>query len=542
MGKLLRVLKSLFIAVLVGVLSWYIFLPPLNLQSFGFIFWTCIIIATFGSCEYIQLLISDSKERKIKNVRKTGIISCIIISSIILIYFGLSFASTEMFVAKQYNMLLNVHEKEFTEDFKQMSNSQISVVDKDTAIRLGNRKFGEVVELVSQFNISDKYSQINYKNSTVRVGYLNYAGPFKWLANNAKGIPYFVKVDTSSQTVTLEKLENNMKYSPSEAFNRDLKRHVRFRFPFEILSDEYSFEIDDENNVYWVMPVFKYTIRYNGGKDVKGVILVNAVTGETEYFDIDKIPEWIDNAYPSSLLVKFADYWGKYKTGWWNSFIGQINVVKTTEGYNYLAINNDIWLYTGVTSATSDESNIGFILINKRTKETKYYSVNGAEEYSAMESAEGKVQEKGYRSTFPILLNIGDSPTYFVSLKDSAGLVKLYAYISVESYQIVGIGSTIEEAQLDYIRQLNTNGDFLISSGMETDGVIEEIITAIIDGNSNYYIKLKDDISYYLVSVKVNDMIPLIKVQDKVQINYFDSGKNDNEYDIKIVNSIKLVN
>ena len=95
-----------------------------------------------------------------------------------------------------------------------------------------------------------------------------------------------------------------------------------------------------------------------------------------------------------------------------------------------------MWYFTGVTSVNEDESNIGFILTNARTGEYKFYPVIGAEEYSAMHAAEGEVQEKGYQASFPSLINVGGQATYIMVLKDSGGLVKLYALVNVEKYSM----------------------------------------------------------------------------------------------------------
>ena len=95
-------------------------------------------------------------------------------------------------------------------------------------------------------------------------------------------------------------------------------------------------------------------------------------------------------------------------------------------------MDGDVWVYTGVTSVNADESNIGFVLMNLRTGESKYYNIAGAEEYSAMSSAEGQVQNLGYRASFPSLINIKNIPTYIMVLKDNAGLVKMYALVNVE--------------------------------------------------------------------------------------------------------------
>ena len=106
-----------------------------------------------------------------------------------------------------------------------------------------------------------------------------------------------------------------------------------------------------------------------------------------------------------------------------------------------------VYMYTGITSAGGDQSNVGFLLSNQRTKETRYYHAPGAIEESARDSAEGVVQDLRYTTTFPLLLNVAGEPTYFMSLKDASQLVKMYAMVNVEQYQLVATGTTVSECE-----------------------------------------------------------------------------------------------
>lgn len=434
--------------------------------------------------------------------------------------------SSEIFRAKDYQEMLEVNESSFDEDIAEIPFDQIPVVDRDTAERLGNRTIGNVVALVSQFNVGSYYSQINYNGKPYRVSPLEYAGILKWFTNKDEGIPYYVSINMATQETELVELEEGMKYSPSEYFNRDLERHIRFAYPTKMF-ENLSFEINDAGHPYWVMSYYDFTFGIVGGKDIMGVILVDAVSGEMTDYPIAEVPQWIDLAYSPELIVEQADNWGSYKNGFLNSIFVQKDVVVTTEGYNYIALDDDVWLYTGITSVVSDESNIGFILVNMRTKEARTYMVNGAEEYSAMESAQGQIQEKNYNATFPILINVADRPTYFISLKDNAGLVKSYAFVSVEEYQIVGVGDTIEGAKTEYLRLLGVKESQ--EQKNEIIATIEKISTAIIDGNSKYYITLSGSEEIIKVDILVSDILPFLKVGDIVKI-----GLNENQSVISI--------
>ncbi len=434
-----------------------------------------------------------------------------------------SLLSSPIINAKKYQQLLKVEEGEFTKDIEELSFDQIPLLDKDSATLLGNRKMGSMVDMVSQFEVDDLYSQINYQDQPVRVSPLRYANLIKWLTNQKEGIPAYVKIDMATQNTELVKLKEGMKYTTSDHFNRNIYRHLRFKYPTYIF-DDLSFEIDENGVPYWVCPVKKYNIGLFGGVTVGRVVLCNAVTGETEDYAIDEVPEWIDHAYSADLLVELYDYYGTLKHGYFNSILGQRDCLITTNGYNYLAIDDDVWVYTGVTSVSGDQSNVGFVLMNQRTMETKFYAIEGATEASAMSSAEGQVQNLKYVATFPLLLNISGEPTYFIALKDDAGLVKKYAMVNVQKYQIVAIGDTVSKCEEVYTDLMYQNGikvEEPDNREIETlTAKITKIAQGVVEGNSHYYIMLEG--SDEIFDVSVVDFIDIIKydVGNEVTIEY----------------------
>ena len=298
-----------------------------------------------------------------------------------------------------------------------------------------------------------------------------------------------------------------------------LKRSLRIKYPTTIFGSE-SFEIDNEGNPYWVIP----TVKYAGiglKKEITGIILFDPITGNTKKYNVEDIPTWVDHVYSADLIIEQIDNWGLYKNGFFNSIFSQNGVVQTTEGYNYLVKDDDVYLYTGITSVSSDESNIGFVLTNMRTKETKFYQVPGAEEYSAMASAEGQVQQMKYVSSFPLLINLNNRPTYLMSLKDNAGLVKMYAFVDVVDYQkVVVTDSTlgIETAAANYLNNSNITID--TEANTTKNITIKTISSVVIDGNTYYYIIDKDD-KKYKASIKLNtNLLPFLTSGNQVEISY----------------------
>ena len=438
--------------------------------------------------------------------------------------------------AEKYANVLKTDTMTFAEDIQEVDYSQIPVIDRDSAILLGNREMGSIPDYVSQFEIDPLYSQINYKGQPVRVSPLGYADLFKWFTNRDEGIPAYALVNMTTQDAEIVRLGegNGMKYTASEPLARNIDRYIQLKYPFYIF-DEKSFEIDEDGQAWWICPVRKYTIGLFGGETIDHIVLCNASTGECTELGLDEVPQWVDRVYPAELLLRQYNWSGRYQQGWFNSWLGQSGVVQTTPGtngslgYNYIAKDDDVWVYTGVTSATADNSIVGFVLVDQRTAESHYYAVAGATETSAMESAEGQVQNLRYVSTFPLLINVSNQPTYFMALKDGAGLVKKFAMIDIQRYQNVAVGDTVAETQKSYEMLLATNGTLTGADVVASDtyaegsGVIRTMAQAVIEGNSHFYVTLEDDDAIYdfalpgaigIVSYRVGDSITFTYVEN----------------------------
>lgn len=531
MNKALKAILKWLVSLVAIFLTYWFTLPPINVRSrdfWIFVIWSIIIFVVINAFAQVFDFIKANLKHKIEVSTKTRLdlsalgkpIKYTFIFIAVLIVLGVlsSVVGAQIFNAKAYKNLITVSDGDFTKDVAEISRDQIPIVDRDTASRLGQRKLGEMADLVSQFEIEDIYTQINYKDKPVRVTPLMYGDIIKWLNNQKQGVPAYITVDMTTQETTLVRLKEGIKYSDGEYFMRDLNRALRFKYPTKIFGD-ISFEIDEEGTPYWVASTIGYKIGVWSGTDINGAVLLNAVTGESEFYALEDIPTWVDQVFESDLIIEQLNYNGKYRSGFFNSIFGQRGVLQTTDGYNYLAIDDDVYLYTGMTSVTSDESNVGFVLTNLRTKETKFYEIPGAEEYSAMSSAEGQVQHLNYRSTFPLLLNVSNRPTYFMSLKDAAGLVKMYAFVDVNQYQIVGTGSSVLEAQNDYISKLkNGNIDSDEIKSETAEGVIEKINAVVIEGNTIYYIKLADNDKIYTAKVTVSDLLPFAEKGQSVAL------------------------
>ncbi len=511
-GKKALIIAAIVI-VLVGLAAYWWFHPPINIHSTD----TWMFVAVFILLPLFLVFWSRShsyKEGTAKVEANPGkakafkFASYVPVAVAVLGVLG-AVMSLSIFPgnAEKYATVLQTTEDNFAQDIKEVNYSEIPVIDRDSAVLLGNREMGSIPEYVSQFEISPLYSQINYQSSPVRVSPLGYADLFKWFTNREAGIPAYALVNMTTQDAEIVRLEDNpIHYSESEPLVRNIDRHVQLSYPFYMF-DQKSFEIDDEGHPWWICPVQSRTIGLFGGTTIQRVVMVDATTGETQDLAIEDVPQWVDHAYPTDLLLEQYNWSGKYKDGWLNSVFGQKNVVQTTPGtdgnlgYNYIAKDDDVWVYTGVTSATADNSIVGFVLINQRTAESHFYPVAGATEESAMQSAEGQVQNLRYRATFPLLINVSGQPTYFMALKDDAGLVKQFAMLDIQRYQNVAVGNTVAECQKAYQALLATNGvlaDSNVDTGsLEAQGTISHIAQAVVEGNSHFYVTLEGDKGIY---------------------------------------------
>ena len=523
-----RTLLSLLITAVVGFVYFYVTLPALNLhdsQFYSFLILLCIIytVCVFLLSGGMHRDVVTTPKEKVKSwfsfVKSRCLPVLVVLIALLAAAVVGNVLSLPLLRATAYRDLLSVDNGDFTHDVTQISFSEIPTLDRTSAEYLGDRQMGTLSDMVSQFEYSGDSTQINYQGRPVRVAPIAYADLFKWLTNRSSGLPAYVVVDMVTQEATVFRLEEGMKYSFSEPLNRNIYRHLRFHYPTMMFSTP-EFEIDESGHPWWIAPRVVKTIGLFGGTDIKGAVLVDAVTGESQYYE--EVPTWVDTLYVPELIMEQYDYHGTLVHGFLNSIFGQRDVTKTTAGYNYIAMNDDVYVYTGVTSANADQSNLGFLLCNMRTKETHFYTAPGATEEAAKLSAMGVVQDLGYVATFPLLLNIADQPTYFIPLKDATDLVKSYAMVNVAQYQIVATGNTVSACEQAYIKMLNEKG--LTQQEQlpinQVQGKVAELRSAVLEGNTYYFIRLEGSDLFYSISAAQSREAVTLNAGDQVALDY----------------------
>ena len=508
---------SLVLTAVVGLLFFYFRLPAINLHDpsfYGFFFTIaavyCVLRLVLGGVA----LQNTTAPQLFKEIRRVAFIPALACVILVLVYGLGTLVSSPILRATRFAEILPIEHSDFAEDVREVGFDQIPMLDGVSAARLGNRTLGELADVVSQFEVADRYYQINFRGRPVRVAPLVYIDIIRWFNNSREGIPGYVIVDMVTQHAEVVRFEPGqyMRYSSSEYFFRYLPRHLRFQFPTFMFGDP-VFELDDYGTPYWVSPRIVKRIGLFGGVDIQGAVLTNALTGESIYYDLADIPLWVDRVFSPSLLLQQYDWFGAYSLGFINSILGQRDVTRTTVGYNYIVIDDDVYLYTGITSVGADASIVGILLVNQRTREATFYSLAGADERAGMRSAEGLVQDLRYVATFPLLLNIADQPTYLVALKDSEDIVRQYALVNVVQSQIAVNAPTVEEAVQLYRERLLRQNIIDVEQivGTYDRGFIDEIRTAVIGGDTHFFIRLRGQEVFFVISVTADPTLALLE-------------------------------
>lgn len=540
MKKSIRILLSVVLTAIIAALLFYVSLPALNIYSQDFWMTLVLVFLLFGGI-YFLLGLKDG----VKNLKKgqkfftkgfhMGKLVAILVAVPVLVLVVGNLISSTLFNAKAYAQIITVEEAVFEEDMPETDLvSNIALMDSASANVIGNRTLGALSDVVSQYQINGSYYQINYHGFPEKVSTLEYVDFFRWWNNHGNGIPGYVMVDPVNSSAEYIRFETPIQYTDSAYFNEDLHRALRFSYPTKIFGS-YSFEIDEAGKPFYIVSCMAPKIGMFGAMDVNEVIIFDPCTGESQLYELADVPSWVDNVFTGAHAAEKYDWQGMLKNGYWNSVIGKKDCKVTTDDFGYIMIEDDVWFFTGVTSVSNDESNIGFLISNARTGSYKFYPVIGAEEYSAMAAAEGEVQEKGYVASFPSLINVSGKATYIMVLKDSHGIVKLYALVNVENYSIVATGATQTEAKEAYLRLLKQEGiiaDVPQLTPPESQVEIKTVEITVSDlrivtlgGNSVMYITGSDG-NLYKQSIAENEALMLLKNGDAIKVRYTDT---DNE-------------
>jgi hypothetical protein len=525
----MKKIYTILIAYLILIISVYWSLPVINFGFWGlptYLLLVIFIFLIFGN--KITFKLEGNQNQKIRynlNVSKGFyyVIGSILIYMIVVPIV----TSWSLFHNQSYRNLIGKVEigKTFSDHLEPISIKNIRVVDQELASILGDKVLGSKPALGSQVNLGEFTIQ-KVKDELYWVAPLEHSGFFKWNKNKQGTSGYVMVNATNERDVKLVETINGkgikIKYQPNAYFQDNLERHIYFHGNMTNGLTDFSFEIDDNGNPYWVVTKFDKKIGFYG-PDAKSVLVVNATTGAITEYAINKVPEWIDRLQPQGFIEEQLNDWGEYINGYWN-FSNEGKLQITEELTLVYGEDNKSYWYTGLTSVGADESTVGFILVDTRSKKAVWYKQSGATETAAMGSAEGKVQEKGYTATIPTPYNINNIPTYVMTLKDNGGLVKMYAMVSIQDYTIVGVGNSLQETLMAYKNAFNATGNKFSTSTksnkIKLKTIINRINSDVKNGNSFYYFIVNGSNKTFIGSTQISNDIPISMIGDSIEIIY----------------------
>lgn len=537
------ILIGLAISTLITLGIDYLLPTPWNIHSEGTWIKLFFVALIYGTINAIAVLIRQGKYES-KRYDMLAAIPFVIPVIMIPVFFICLLTGAQIFNAGNYANIIKVEQVESGNAILSEKDAEsIALMDTSSAKQLGDREIG-AIENFSAFNVSSDYIQLNIKEDAVKVAALEYLGLFKWMSNREQGVTGYVSVSPSTMTAEYVQLKEGMKYIPSAYFNEDLNRHLHYQFP-TLIYGNIHFEVDEDGKPYYVTSVFDKTIGVFGGEIVIGAIITDPVTGDSEYYEVVDIPQWVDYVFPGDMICNLYDIAYKNVNGFWNgtSFGANTGCMQTTKidsyyeedgetyiesgnDYGYIAKDGDIYVYTGVTSMAADSSNLGFIMVNERTGQYKYFAVSSANEQSAMNAAMGEVQQYGYVASFPTLINVDNELSYIGVLKDKSGLVKMYYMVNVKDYGKVVVADSREACVKKYAEKLGLDvnediiGDVPEDETPSESTPVEFVISVIqyvdIDGNTYVYMGTEDG-TVYKALFKDNEKLLFAKVGDTIK-------------------------
>ena len=517
---------SIFFLLLFVFLLFYINLPVINYGFTGFAIILLLLVILGIVCSLGLIVLQKTKQVKIVN-RPNKFLYVLV--GVLLVYcIVLPFVtSLKVFRSDSFQKLIGKvnNGQKITNHIAPISIDKIRVVDEELAHLLGEKILGSQPALGSQVELGDFCIQ-KVNDNLYWVAPLLHSGFLKWL-NNQDGTAGYVMVSaTNERDVKLVQHVNGtaikIRYQPSAYFGSDLHRHAYFNGNATVGLTDFSFEIDDTGKPFWVITKYVKKIGFSG-KEATGVIVVDAQSGVINEYSIAETPKWVDRIQPLDLIEDQLNDWGEYVHGYWN-FANQ-DKLQITEGLTLVyGENNKSYWYTGLTSVGKDESAVGFVLVDTRNKETTFYKQSGATEYAAQSSAQGKVQEKGYKASLPIPYNINNIPTYVMTLKDAGGLVKMFAMVAISDYTIVGVGNTMRETLTSFKNVYNMADNKINPNSVSNKKSLKSIVTRIQNdvknGNSFYYFKVKDYPNIFVGSSQISYQLPMTMVGDSIKISF----------------------
>ena len=454
-------LKKIFVTTIPLSLVWLFntraLLMPLTPCSLFFWFTVLFTLTVYGAV----FAYNDEADEYSDAFVNSGCIAIVIT----VIFLAIALVCSPVFSAKKYTKAFPPIETKTAKDIvpsvKNINN--LALVDTNTASVMGTKKLGGLGDKGSQLDIGS-YTTICYKGKVAKVAPLEYGGLFEFNSLKNNGTPGYIVNDPVTGEAKLVKTEKGMKYMPSAFWSHDLMRHI-YDYDPTLITGQAFFEISDDGTPYYVVATYTKTSVVFSNK-VNGVVTVNAITGKIHKYSTTNVPSWIETVYNGDFISNAYTNYGTLKRGFFNSIFSKkgCTMITTTKDiksgddtinvpdYGYLSDGKDIWLYTGIKSARSgNSSTIGLLMVNGRTGKAYLANTDGADEQSAMDAANGEMQQYKYQASFPSLINLNNHLVYVMVMTDKNNIVKNYACVDSADVSKVYAGDTVD----DVINQYN---------------------------------------------------------------------------------------
>ncbi|MCH7759560.1 hypothetical protein IID20_04350 [Patescibacteria group bacterium] len=468
------------------------------------------------------------------------------------IFMAVGMTGCPIFRADDHHKLIgDVQEANWTETMAPVDEAHIRIVSKSQAQYLADKVLGESKDILgSRYNVGE-VNICNVNGEIIWVAPLEFRGFWKW--NKFETTPGYVLVsaeDNSRKPVLVDSLE--LEYLPSAFWGKNLNRHVYTNGYQGYQLRETSFELNDKYQPYFTISATKPTLGFGGAK-TEGVIIVDPVTGDIEWYDVGQAPTWVDRVIPEEIAESYISKWGLYVEGWLNTVLEENNIVAPTP-YDY---GSDVWFvpspdgqnywFTGITSiSSSDQSLVGAMMINTRNGQAYYYRLSGANEQAIYDAVTQALGADGQRwtPTQPIPYNIYGEWSFVVPIIGiDKPIFQRLAIVQAATLRMV-IGKNKRSALSQYQRLLaessgNTVAASYLSEMKTVTGSIARKGAEIQDGVTVYSILLNEvpDKLFTLTSQN-NSEVLVARVGDQVTLIFLDTDEElvpVNQFDLHAI-------
>jgi hypothetical protein len=443
-----KVVSYVFSLMILSVIALLAFRPIISFSNGAF-------LLTLSTVAGLILLVHTADKEYTANWKKSPIVLSASVFGLLITLWLLNWLLRfDVWQASSYQTVLGeVHKNSsFEKDIHEAKKEQMIVFDELVARTIGEKVLGSETTLGSQAELGTFVLQ-NVGGKFYWVAPLVHSGFFKYWSNADEGTPGYVKVsandDQDVELVTQVKGKKlHLVYQTGSYFMKNLYNYLYFQGYSTYKIDQPEFEIDDEGNPFWVIPISK---KHFASKvlNVDKLLILNPANGDIKEYTSSNVPKWVDRIYTPEILVDQVDWWGEYVHGYWNFAHRDIMVPSGEMVMVYGKEGHCMW-YQGMTSKGLDNATVGFLLIDSKDKKVNFYKRVGATETAAMQSAEGKVQEKGYTAGHPTAYNISGQPTYLVPLHDKSNLVKSIALVNIHDFNHLTVATNLSDALRDY--------------------------------------------------------------------------------------------